>query len=100
MLKCSCVNVFCWPPFEPATLALEGSALGFGFAEFTVGGGFAVDLNRFRGEKRGAEFSVDEIWEIVRLVGRIGGGVGGGEEANADGGEEGGANANLVFLRL
>lgn len=100
MLKCSCVNVFCWPPFEMAALAYEGSALGLGFAEFTGAGDFALDLNRFRGEKRVEEFSVDEIWEMVRLVGRIGGGVGGGEEANADGGEEGGTKAGLVFLRL
>ena len=96
MLKCSCVKVFCGPPFERA----EGSALGLGFAEITAGGDFAVDLNRFQGERRGEKFSVDEIWEIVRLVGRIGSGVSGGEEASADSGEEGGANADLVFLRL
>ena len=97
MLKCSCVNVFCWPPFETTALAYEVSALGLGFAVFTGAGDFAVDLNRFRGEKRVEEFSVDEIWEVVRLVGRTGGG---GEEANADGGEEGGTKAGLVFLRL
>jgi hypothetical protein len=61
MLKCSCVNVFCWPPFERDALAFEGSALGLGFAEFTGAGDFAVDLNRFREEKRGEEFSVEEI---------------------------------------
>jgi len=99
MLKCSCVNAFCWLPFETPNFAFEGSALGLVFAEFTARGSFAEDLNRFRGEKRGAEFSVEEISEIVRLVGRVGGGVGGGDEANAEGGE-GGAKVDLVFLRL